>query len=249
MALNNKENQRYSRHLLTQNIGEQGQLKLKQASILIVGVGGLGCAASQYLAASGVGKITLVDHDKIELSNLQRQILFKTNHLNKNKVEVAQNQLSGSNPMIEVIAINRSILTFSEEQFNPYELVLDCTDNFTARQFINECCLKAKVPVLSASAIDGEGQLIFFDFSTPDSPCYKCVFPGKLQSSVNCSTSGVLSPLLGVIGSMQASQAIKILIGMNVTAGQLTSVNLWDFSFRQFTVHKQVECKTCSVIN
>lgn len=246
MALSNKELERYSRHLLTANIGEQGQLKLKQANILIIGVGGLGCAASQYLAASGVGKITLVDYDTIELSNLQRQVLFKSNHLNKYKVDVAQNQLSAANPSINIIAINKSILTFTCKQFSNYDLVLDCTDSFKTRQFINQQCLNAKTPLLSASAIDGEGQLIFFDFNKPDSPCYSCLYPGDLQDANNCANSGVLSPLLGVIGSMQASQALKVLIGAEVIMGQLTSVNLWDFSFKQFTINKQNHCNVCA---
>ncbi|WP_111977636.1 HesA/MoeB/ThiF family protein [Algibacillus agarilyticus] len=246
MSLSNKEQVRYSRHLLVKNIGEQGQIKLKQSRILIVGVGGLGCAAAQYLAASGVGQITLIDHDIIELSNLQRQVLYKTNHLKASKVQTARNQLLAANPEIKINIIEKSILNVDlPEQLSAVDLVLDCTDNVETRRFINQACVNAKVKLVSASAINGQGQLISFDFNKPDMPCYLCLFPDAEESALNCSNAGVLSPLLGVMGSLQATETIRLLLGMADNLGQLTLYDAWQMDFKRFNVRKNTNCSCC----
>lgn len=250
-SLSSSEFQRYSRHLMLNEIGETGQLAFKQACVLIVGVGGLGCSAAQFLAASGIGHIILLDADSIERSNLQRQVLFKTNHLGMSKVEAAQKQLAAMNPEIQIDIVNATIeqavsQTKFQKSLSDVDVVLDCTDNAESRYFINQLCIQHQKILVSAAAIQGQGQLISFNFSQPTSPCYQCLFPHSEASiSQNCANSGVISPLLGVVGSLQAAEVLRLLLGKTDQLNQLITVDLWSMQFAQFTVKKVPHCGAC----
>lgn len=247
MPLSNQETLRYSRHLLLAKIGQAGQLKLKQARVIIVGAGGLGCPAALYLAASGVGTLTLIDPDTIEISNLQRQILYKTNHVKRGKTQTAANQLQALNPEIKINAIEKSV-----EQCNfdclldSADMVLDCTDNASSRYFINQACQKNKTPLISGAAIRGEGQLMVFDFANNNSPCYQCIYPDLTEEGLNCSNAGVLAPVLGIMGSMQALEAIKLITqGASSQTNKLLCFDAWQMSFHQFGLTPDENCRIC----
>ncbi len=247
--LSEKEQLRYSRHLLLDKIGAKGQESLKQAKVLIVGMGGLGCPAAQYLAASGIGHLVLLDHDHIELSNLQRQVIYKTNHIKRQKVDVAQLQLNASNPEIKITALNKSVLELDlTSLLADIDVVLDCTDNIDTRYSINAACVQVKVPLVTAAATAGNGQLMVFDFKQADSPCYQCMFPNlkEQESGLNCSNAGVISPLLGVMGSMQALETIKLIVGLEQDKCKLTLFDAWTSSFNQINLKRSKNCPSCS---
>ncbi|GAA0302569.1 HesA/MoeB/ThiF family protein [Psychrosphaera haliotis] len=231
---------------MTENIGEQGQLDIVSARVMIVGMGGLGCAASQYLAASGIGSITLIDHDVVEISNLQRQVLFTSQDIGEPKVCAAQQRLKYLNPLININAINQSVLELNlSEQLKNVDIVLDCTDNATTRHFINSHAVASKIKLVSASAIQCQGQLVSFDFSNSQSPCYECLFPNKPTQSLNCSTSGVLSPLLGVMGSLQAIEVIRMLLNKSTSISELITFDAWGMIVSNLKVKKEQSCKVC----
>lgn len=247
MSLTAQEFIRYNRHIMVEQIGEQGQLKLKRSRVAIIGMGGLGCPAAQYLVASGVGALTIIDNDEIELSNLQRQILYTSDDIGKAKVSAAKQALTAINPDCQIETINKSIFELDIDMLlDNVDLVLDCTDNPKTRLYINQSCVNAGVFLVSASAIQGAGQLVSFDFSLPNSPCYQCIFPEAAEQSLNCSTSGVLSPLLGIMGSFQATEAIRLLLGMSNNLNKLTLVDAWSMDTRSFKVVKAASCNVCS---
>ena len=247
--LSDKETSRYARHLLLKDIGEQGQLKLKNATVLIIGLGGLGSPAALYLAAAGVGKLIVLDGDKVETSNLQRQIMYKANHVGASKAQSTQKSLYGLNSFVEVEAINR----FADEKniadlVTKADVVLDCTDNFATRHLVNKTCFEHKTTLISGAAIRGEGQLMVFDFQNDaNSPCYNCVFPQSQEEPVlNCANAGVFGPVLGIIGSMQALEAIKFIIGKPlISAGKLQLFDGMSLQWQSFGMSKSVECGVC----
>lgn len=244
--LSDKEFLRYNRHVMVDKIGEKGQLAFKQAHVLIIGMGGLGCPAAQYLAASGVDKLTLIDHDTIEISNLQRQILYTEENIGQSKVHSAKAALQTQNPLVNIEAIQDSVFDLDLLMLvNKADIVLDCTDNPKTRKFINAICVEAQATLVSASAIQASGQLVSFDFSEPDSPCYQCLFPEDEGQTMSCATSGVVSPILGVLGSLQATETLRILLGEKCNLNKLTLFDGWGMSFRQFNVHKDPDCKSC----
>lgn len=246
MSLTAQEFIRYNRHIMIDKIGEQGQLKLKRSKVLIIGMGGLGCPAAQYLVASGVGSVTLVDNDVIELSNLQRQILYTNDDVGSAKVEAAKARLEAINPHCQIQALTSSVFDLDLPLLlDQTDIVLDCTDNPKTRLFINQSCVEAGVFLVSASAIQGAGQLVSFDFSVPSSPCYQCIFPEQAEETLNCSTSGVLSPLLGVMGSLQATETIRIILGMSGNLNKLTLFDAWGMENRNFKVTRSPNCPTC----
>ena len=220
MSLNDEDFMRYSRQLLLEDIGEDGQKKLNDARVLIVGIGGLGCPVAMYLAAAGVGFIGLCDPDLIDRTNLQRQVLYRTEDCGVLKVLCAKAQLNALNPTITIepyaIEVNEAMLD------NNYNLVIDCTDNLPSRQIINTTCYAKKIPFISAAAIGWEGQLVAFDFSQHRRLCFNCVI--NYQSGeplMNCSNSGVVGPVLGIMGSCQATTAMRILLGFFQQHGEL----------------------------
>lgn len=252
--LSRKQLQRYSRQIMLPQIGEPGQEKLAGAKVLIVGLGGLGSPAALYLAAAGVGELHLVDGDRVEISNLQRQVLYKTNHRDKEKAQVAAQQLTAANPEIRVHAYCRmadaSWLTTQLQELD-VDLVLDCTDNLDIRHTINRVCRAAQVPVVMASVRGFSGQLVSFDFRNTGSPCYACLFPPQeqdndLPEAENCATVGVIGPALGMMGSAQALEAIKLLVGLPLSsANRLQLFEAGSLEWRALTIPVNGACPVC----
>ena len=238
---------RYSRHLLLEEVGEKGQNALKKSKVLIIGMGGLGSPAALYLAAAGVGSLVIADFDHLEMSNLQRQIGYTTDGVGEDKVSLMKCSLDNINPEISVRTINRKM---AKEQLlmelMMADLVLDCTDNMVSRQMINAACVESKVPLIVGAAIRLEGQLMFFDHVQSDSACYHCLFPESEEQVLNCSNSGVLGPVVGTIGTMQALEAIKHIVGL--PSGIKNKLKLFDgktLEWQTFSINKDANCSVC----
>ncbi|MDO6719284.1 HesA/MoeB/ThiF family protein [Psychrosphaera sp. 1_MG-2023] len=244
--LTDKQFLRYHRHVMVEKIGEQGQLAFQNSRVLIIGLGGLGCPAAQYLTAAGVGTLTLVDHDTIESSNLQRQILYGENNIGEKKAIVAQQKLSLQNSLIVINAIAESIFNFDlAALIERHDVVLDCTDNVKTRRLINATCKQHQTQLVSASAIQASGQLISFDFSIADSPCYECLFPESVDAPQNCSTAGVFSPILGVLGSLQATETLRLILGEYNNLNQLMLFDAWGMATQKFKLNRRSDCPVC----
>lgn len=245
--MNDNDLLRYSRHILLPQIGIEGQERLHAASVLIVGAGGLGCPAALYLGAAGVGHLMLADADVVDLTNLQRQIGHGTASVGMNKAVSLRQQILSINPQVEVQAL---ALRLSGEALMEAvaraDVVLDCTDNFASRHAINQACVVLHKPLVSGAALGFAGQLAVFDSRIPDSPCYQCLFPEMEEEGPNCSEAGVLSPLVGVIGAMQAVETIKILSGAGKPAqGRLLLYDAANGQFREIRVPRDSACKVC----
>jgi adenylyltransferase/sulfurtransferase len=212
---------RYSRHIMLPQIDIQGQQQLFNKHALIIGLGGLGSPVSQYLAAAGVGKLTLMDDDTVELSNLQRQIVHSESSIGLSKVSSARQSLLRLNSNIEIVSIERRFNATDEALLADIDVVLDCSDNLATRYAINHACVQQKTPLIIGAAIQFEGQLTIVDANDEAAPCYACLHRGQPVSEIRCAEMGVFSPLLGVIGSMQAVEALKILLDLPVALGQL----------------------------
>jgi molybdopterin/thiamine biosynthesis adenylyltransferase len=211
--MNDDQLLRYSRHILLDDIGIEGQQRMLDARVLIIGAGGLGSPAALYLAASGVGHITLVDDDDVDLTNLQRQIMHTSVSVGAPKVDSGRDALLALNPLIEVTALReRATGARLTELVAASTVVLDCSDNFATRHAVNRACVAAQVPLVAGAAIRFDGQLAVFDASDSASPCYACLFPenGTFED-VACSTMGVFAPVVGVIGALQAAEALKLI--------------------------------------
>jgi len=237
---------RYSRQILLPEIGAEGQSKLIASHVLIIGLGGLGSPAAMYLAAAGVGRLTLVDHDTVELSNLQRQIAHDSLKINQLKVDSAARTLEALNPLCQLISIPRKLDKESlERQASLADLVLDCTDNFTIRFAINAACVKTATPLISGAAIRWEGQITAFK-NQGSGPCYQCLYPDTGELDENCTTNGVIAPLVGIIGSMQAIEAIKLLTGIgNDLEGRLLILDAKQMQWRHLEYRADPECPIC----
>ena len=212
----------------------------------MVGAGGLGCPAALYLAAAGIGRLTLADPDKVDLTNLQRQILYRTDSVGTPKVEAARSALNALNPEIEVVTLQKRVEDFSALAAKA-DVVLDCTDNFATRKAINRACVMARKPLVSGAAIRFDAQLAVFDLRSPDAPCYACLFPeeGEVEE-VQCSQMGVFAPLTGVIGAMQAMEAIKLLAGIGESLnGKLVVFDAKSAEWRSVKVAKDPGCRVC----
>lgn len=248
--MNDQDLLRYSRHILLNEIGIEGQEKILAAHVVIVGAGGLGSAAAPYIAAAGVRKITLIDHDVVDLTNLQRQIMHRTDSIGMLKVESGKTMLEQLNPDLSVEAISeKASQALMDRVLANATVVLDCTDNFTTRHLINAACVKHKVPLVSGAAIRFDGQLTVINPNATDKPCYACLFPPDQHfNEVQCSTMGVFSPLVGIIGTMQAAQALQVIVGTGKTlTGKLL---LWDGRSSQaetIQIEKRKNCPVCSV--
>ncbi|SHG10865.1 sulfur carrier protein ThiS adenylyltransferase [Microbulbifer donghaiensis] len=246
--LSRKELQRYSRQIMLPEVGEEGQKKLAAARVMIVGLGGLGSPVALYLAAAGIGELHLVDGDHVDISNLQRQVLYKTNHRDKSKAQVAAQQLTAANPEIRIYAHPcMAEESWLRDRVPEMDLVLDCTDNLDIRHVINRVCREVQRPVIMASVQGFSGQLISFDFAATSSPCYACLFPpGQQSSAQNCSTAGVIGPALGVIGSMQALEAMKMLLGLPVPSrGKLHLFEAETLELRALQLQSNNDCPIC----
>ncbi len=239
---------RYSRHILLPQIGIEGQEKLLGAHALIIGAGGLGSPAALYLAASGVGTITICDGDCVDLTNLQRQIAHFTHSLGTNKAISAQRTLAGINPEIRVVAIpNRIENEEISHLASQADVVLDASDNFATRHAVNRACVIHKKPLVSGAAIRFDGQVAVFDLRHPDSPCYHCLFPeAGGEEGERCAVMGVFAPLVGIIGSTQAAEALKILSGAGQSLnGRLLLLDGLQMEWRSIRLKKDLACPAC----
>ena len=217
---------RYDRQINLDGVGVSGQEKLRNASVLIIGVGGLGCPAAQYLVGAGIGKIGLMDHDKVSISNLHRQILYTENDIGRSKALVAQEKLQQLNSELEIVAIEEALNTENAKKlFSQYDFILDGTDNFETKYLINDACILADKPWIYASIYKNEGQLAVFNYQ--NGPSYRCLFPKTTQQNVSCETTGVLGVVPGIFGMLQAMEILKIVLGIgNVLSGKLKISNL-----------------------
>ena len=246
--MNDQQLLRYSRHILLDQIGIEGQTKINQARVLIIGAGGLGSPAALYLASAGVGKITLVDDDEVDLTNLQRQILHTTDRVGQAKVNSGKQALQAINPEIEIVAIKERV---DEYRLAPLiqsaTVVLDCCDNFSTRHAVNQACVTYKVPLVSGAAISFDGQISVFDARDDSSPCYACLFPPDQQfEEVMCSTMGVFAPLVGIIGATQAAEALKVIMGIGqVLTGRLLLLDAQNMEWTQIRVARNLTCGVC----
>jgi molybdopterin/thiamine biosynthesis adenylyltransferase len=212
----------------------------------VIGAGGLGCPAALYLAASGIGKLTIADSDKVDLTNLQRQILYRTQDVGTVKVTAAQAALKAVNPDVEVVPLHQRVKDFSD-LVKKADVVLDCSDNFATRHALNRACVAAKKPLVAGAAIRFDAQLMVFDLRQKTSPCYSCIFPedGEVEE-VQCSTMGVLAPLTGAIGAMQAMEAIKLVAGIGTSlSGRLQVYDALNAEWRTVKVARDSACGVC----
>lgn len=245
--LSDDELLRYSRQILLKQVDIEGQLKLKQSRVLIVGLGGLGSPVALYLAAAGVGELHLADFDTLDLTNLQRQVLHDTASVGASKVDSAIARLSTLNPSIALVP-HRSAMDAGTlaGAVAAVDLVLDCTDNFAVREAVNAACVAAKVPLVSGAAIRLEGQLSVFDPRVPTSPCYHCLYGHGSEAELTCSEAGVLGPVVGMVGSLQALEALKLLAGFGQPLiGRLLLVDALSSRFRELKVKRDPGCAVC----
>ena len=245
--LSDDELLRYSRQILLRQVDIEGQLKLKQSRVLIVGLGGLGSPVALYLAAAGVGELHLADFDQLDLTNLQRQIAHDTPSVGLHKVDSAMARLSALNPLVKLVphraAMNADTLGAAVAGV---DLVLDCTDNFAVREAVNAACVAAVKPLVSGAAIRLEGQLSVFDPRVESSPCYHCLYGHGTEAELTCSEAGVLGPVVGMVGSLQALEAIKLLVGFGEPLiGRLLLVDALSSRFRELKVKRDLACAVC----
>ncbi|WP_139558044.1 HesA/MoeB/ThiF family protein [Methylotetracoccus oryzae] len=240
---------RYSRQIMLSEVDIEGQEKLLASRVLIVGAGGLGSPAAMYLAAAGVGTLVLADDDRVDLSNLQRQILHHTDQIGQAKVESAANTLYRLNPDPRVIGIPRRLgdgeLAVEAAQA---DVVLDCSDNFATRFAVNAACVAARTPLISGAVIRFEGQLAVFDARLPDAPCYHCLYPETPQTDLDqsCVRSGVIAPLPGLIGSFQALEAIRLLLDLGEpSTGRLLVFDALAMEWHTLRLRRHPRCPTC----
>jgi sulfur-carrier protein adenylyltransferase/sulfurtransferase len=246
MAFTAAERERYSRHLLLPEIGAHGQEKLKAARVLVVGAGGLGSPASLYLAAAGVGTLGIVDHDRVDLSNLQRQLLFDTSSLGSDKALSAQTRLRALNPEINVIAHQLELdATNALELLRQYDCVLDGSDRLSTRYLVNDACVLLQRPLVSAAIHRFEGQAM--TYLPGRGPCYRCLFPEAATGVVpNCAEAGVLGVLPGVLGALQATEAIKLILGIGTPLlGRLLTYDALEMQWHEFRFIRRADCAVC----
>lgn len=245
--MNDSELLRYSRHILLPQIDIDGQEAIRRGRALVVGVGGLGSPVSLYLAASGIGALTLVDDDVVDISNLQRQVIHGEQTLGMKKVSSAARALKEINSDVEVVALEQRLDRYTlDTLLDTIDVVIDCSDNVETRRMVNHACIAARCPLVFGAAIRFEGQICVFDFRRPESPCYECLFGMLGEQPLNCSQSGVFSPLVGVLGSMQALEALKLLAGVDLPPRQRLGIfdgYRNDWRYIEFTRDKN--CHAC----
>lgn len=246
--LTHEEIKRYSRHLLIPEVGLDGQKKLKQSSILVIGTGGLGSPVAMYLAAAGVGRLGLVDYDVVDYSNLQRQVIHGSSTLGILKVDSAKQRLLDINPDIEILTYNEVFNSENAMQIaKGYDLIIDGTDNFPTRYLVNDVCVMLGIPNVYGSIFRFDGQVSVFD--AEDGPCYRCIFPEPPPPGLvpSCAEGGVLGVLPGTVGTLQATEAIKLLLGIGTSLkGKMLLYNALDMSFDFINLRKNPNCKVCS---
>lgn len=237
---------RYSRQIMLPEIGFEGQQKLLRSRVLIIGLGGLGSPAAMYLAAAGVGELVLVDFDQVDLSNLQRQIIHTTESIGLPKVESARRSLAAINPECQIHCINQQLEGEAlAEQVAKADLIIDASDNFATRFALNEASVAAQTPLISGAAIRMEGQVSVFT-GTPGDPCYRCLYGDSIEVEQTCSENGVLAPVVGIIGSIQAVEAIKVLTGAGTPLkGRLLILDALQMQWRSLKLSADPDCPVC----
>lgn len=245
--LTQQEQVKFSRQIILKHIGEQGQLKLRNATVLIIGVGGLGTPASLYLAAAGVGNLILCDGDDIESSNLPRQILFGEQDVTNGKAETAADRLVTMHPDCNIEVLDEMLDPELADYYVPQaDIVLDCTDNIATRYLINKACVQHQIPLVIGAATGLDGQHLFVNPKDTKSACYQCVFPESNKAPENnCQTFGILGPVLAMIGGAQALEAIKYLAGLTVATNQLSMFDGLNLQWQKFGVSRQKACPEC----
>ena len=241
---------RYSRHILLSELGVDAQQRFGESHALIVGIGGLGNPVAQFLAAAGVGTLTLIDADRVDLTNLQRQILFDTGAVGRPKVEAAAARIAAVNPEVRVVQLaDRVGLAALAPLAAAADVVVDCTDNFATRHAVNRACVAAKKPLVSGAAIRFDGQIAVFDARDPANPCYHCLFgEGDEFEETRCATMGVFAPLVGIVGATQAAEALKLLASAGRSlAGRLLLVDALTMEWRELSVAKDPACPVCGL--
>ncbi|MDB5807693.1 MAG: dinucleotide-utilizing protein [Betaproteobacteria bacterium] len=239
---------RYSRHILLPEVGIEGQEALQAGHALVIGAGGLGSPAALYLATAGVGRITLVDDDTVDLTNLQRQVLHTTDSVGTPKTLSGKNTIARYNPEIEVVALQeRAEGEVLDRLVASADVVLDCCDNFATRHAVNRACVKFNKPLVSGAAIRFDGQVSVFDLRDPEAPCYHCLFPegGDLEE-LRCAVTGVFAPLTGIIGTVQAAETLKVLMGIGESlSGRLLLLDALNMEWRSIKVPRDPACPVC----
>jgi len=237
---------RYSRQVILREVGVHGQQLLRDSSALVIGLGGLGSTASLYLAGAGLGRLLIADRDRVEPANLQRQILYRAEDVGRPKTEAARERLAALNGAVQVEAFEGRLEPARLKQMcEAADVVLDCTDNFPTRFAINEACVRAKKPLVSGAAIRFEGQLAVFDARRADGACYACLFPQAGEGQERCEEAGILGPVAGTIGSLQALAALKLLLGRDADVNRLQIWNALDMNWRTLTLARDPSCTVC----
>jgi len=238
---------RYSRQILLPQVDIEGQLRLQRSRVLIVGLGGLGSPVALYLAGAGVGELHLADFDEVDVTNLQRQILHDTASVGASKVDSALQRLSALNPEVRLVAHRQALDDEAlVEAVGAVDLVLDCSDNFATREAVNRACVRQEKPLVSGAAIRLEGQLTVFDTRQAHSPCYHCLYGHGSEAELTCSEAGVLGPLVGLVGSLQALEALKVLAGFGETlVGRLLLIDALGTRLRELRVKRDPACSIC----
>lgn len=239
---------RYSRHILLEEIGVEGQERLAAAHAVVIGAGGLGSPVALYLGSAGLGRITLVDADTVDVTNLQRQIAHAQDRVGQAKVDSAREAIHALNPAVNVqVVAQRADAALLDTLVPGASVVLDCTDNFATRHAINAACVRHRVPLVSGAAIRFDGQVAVYDPRDDQAPCYACVFPPQQAvEETRCATMGVFAPLVGVIGSLQAAEALKLLAGAGTTlTGRLLMLDGLRMEWNEIRVSRQAACPVC----
>jgi molybdopterin-synthase adenylyltransferase len=250
LAMNDDQLLRYSRHILLDDIGVEGQQGILDGHAVVIGAGGLGSPALLYLASAGVGTITVVDHDTVDLTNLQRQIAHQSSRVGWSKVSSAALSMAAINPEVKVVALQRRAdAQLLAELVAGADVVLDCSDNFATRQAVNSACVQHAKPLVSGAAIGLDGQISVWDARGSSHPCYACVFPPDTTiEEVRCATMGVFAPLVGIIGTMQAAEALKLLAGTGVSmAGRLQMLDARNMEWTEIRVGRDPSCPVCAL--
>jgi molybdopterin-synthase adenylyltransferase len=246
--MNDEQLLRYSRHILLDEIGIEGQQRLLAGHALVIGAGGLGSPVALYLGTAGVGRITLVDHDTVDLTNLQRQIAHRMDRIGQPKVMSAAQSIHAINPEVEVATLaQRADASTLAALVEAADVVLDCSDNFTTRHAVNAACVQHARPLVSGAAIGFDGQISVYDTRQSQTPCYACVFPPEATfEETRCSTMGVFAPLVGIVGTMQAAEALKLLAGIGTSlAGRLQMVDARTMEWHEIRIARQSGCPVC----
>lgn len=246
--MNDDQLLRYSRHILLDELGIEGQRKLLESHALVIGAGGLGSPVALYLGTAGVGRITLVDHDTVDLTNLQRQIAHDMSRVGRPKAESAAQSIGEINPEVQVVALTeRAGPERLDELVVGADVVIDCTDNFTTRHAVNAACVKHRKPLVSGAAIGFDAQISVYDTRQADAPCYACLFPPDAAfEEARCATMGVFAPLVGIVGSMQAAEALKLLAGTGESlAGRLQMLDARSMEWTEIKTARSPDCSVC----